>query len=93
MIVIDPRRTETAQMADLHLQLKPGSDAFLMAAILAVIMRENREAREFIESRTTGFEAVKETLLIVDVEAYARRAVNTVDDVYKVARLISTAGS
>ena len=93
MIVIDPRRTETAQLADIHLQLKPGSDAFLMAAILAVIVRENREAREFIENRTTGFEAMKATLLGVDVEAYARRAGVAVDDVYKVARLISGAES
>jgi anaerobic selenocysteine-containing dehydrogenase len=41
MVVIDPRRSETARMADIHLQLRPGSDAFLMSAILAIIIRED----------------------------------------------------
>ena len=42
MIVIDPRRTEVADVADLHLQLKPGTDAFLLSAMLAIILREGR---------------------------------------------------
>src|SRR6478752_10303678 len=36
MVVVDPRRTETARQADIHLQVRPGTDAFLMAAILAI---------------------------------------------------------
>ena len=39
MVVIDPRRTETAKQADIHLQLKPGTDAFLLSAILSIIIR------------------------------------------------------
>src|SRR5581483_7770212 len=38
MIVIDPRRTEVAEAADLHLQLKPGTDAYLLSALLAVLL-------------------------------------------------------
>ena len=34
MVVIDPRKTEKARMADVHLQLRPGTDAFLLAAML-----------------------------------------------------------
>ncbi len=41
MIVIDPRRTETAEMADLHLAVRPGADAFLLAAILATLVRRD----------------------------------------------------
>lgn len=93
MIVIDPRRTETAEMADLHLQLRPGTDAFLMAAILAVIVRENRQNSDFIERHTNGFEAVRDALLRVPVEDFARRADIELTDVYEAARIISLAAS
>ena len=93
MVVIDPRRTETAALADLHLQLRPGTDAYLLAAILAIILRENREAEEFLGRHTTGFEAVRSTLLTIPVEEYAERAGVAIDDVYRVARLISGARS
>jgi anaerobic selenocysteine-containing dehydrogenase len=93
MIVIDPRRTETAELADMHLQVRPGTDAFLMAAMLAIIVREEREAREFIEKRTTGFGAVRDALLNVPIEAFAERAGIPLDDVYKAARMIAGARS
>ncbi len=93
MIVIDPRRTETAKLADIHLQLNPGTDAFLLSAILSVIIRENRVAREFIEQHTVGFEAVNDALNQIPVEAYAKRAGIEVEQIYNVARLIGSAGS
>jgi len=93
MIVIDPRRTETAELADLHLQLRPGTDAFLLAAILAVVVREGREATRFISDHTTGFDAVREELLKIPIELFAARACVAVDDVYLAARMISGAGS
>lgn len=46
-------------MADLHLQVRPGTDAFLLAAILAVLVREGSEDRAFLDQRTTGFAAVR----------------------------------
>jgi len=93
MIVIDPRRTETAAMADLHLQLRPGTDAFLMAAILGVIVQENRQDKTFLDARTTGFEAVRDSLMAIDVKAFALKAGIELEDVYKVAHLISEAKS
>ncbi|MEW6213162.1 MAG: molybdopterin-dependent oxidoreductase [Acidobacteriota bacterium] len=93
MIVIDPRRTETAEMADLHLQLLPGTDAYLMAAMLAVIVREEREAREFLDTHTSGFEAVREALLEVPIEDFARRSGIALEDVYRAARMIAGAES
>ncbi|HYV07095.1 MAG TPA: molybdopterin-dependent oxidoreductase [Blastocatellia bacterium] len=93
MIVIDPRRTETAEMADLHLQVRPGTDAFLMGALLAVIVREDRAAHEFIDKHTTGFSGVREALLKVPIEAFAERAGIAVEDVYKAAQMIAGAAS
>src|SRR5262249_23093152 len=40
LIVVDPRRTESAEIADIHLQVKPGTDAWLLAALLGVLVQE-----------------------------------------------------
>ncbi|MBB5696130.1 molybdopterin oxidoreductase family protein [Muricoccus pecuniae] len=59
LIVADPRRTATAQMATLHLQLTPGTDAALALGLLHVALRDNLVDRAFIEARTTGFGAAR----------------------------------
>ena len=86
MVVIDPRRTETARLADIHLQLRPGTDAFLMSAILAIIVREELFDREFIRKHCTGFDAVEQALRNIPVEEYVNRADVPLADVEKVAR-------
>lgn len=93
LIVIDPRRTETAAMADIHLQVRPGMDAFLLAAILSTLVREGLEDRAFLDARTTGFDAVRAALLEVPVETYAARAGVAVEDVVRVARRLGAAKS
>lgn len=74
MLVIDPRRTEAAEMADLHLQLRPGTDAFLLGAVLALILRRGGEDRAFLDRRTQGFEEVAAVLRDVDAEAWIAHA-------------------
>jgi anaerobic selenocysteine-containing dehydrogenase len=74
MIVIDPRRTEVADVADLHLQLKPGTDAFLLAAILALILERGGAAHDFLASHTTGFDEVAAALRAVPVDAWIAHA-------------------
>ena len=41
LIVVDPRRTETAEIADIHLQVKPGTDAWLLAALIGALVQED----------------------------------------------------
>lgn len=91
MIVVDPRRTETAEMADLHLQVRPGTDAFLMGAILAVIVRDHLVDENFLETRTVGASEVIEQLKHVPIAAYAERAGVALADVECAARLIGQA--
>ncbi|PUB82045.1 MAG: dehydrogenase, partial [gamma proteobacterium symbiont of Ctena orbiculata] len=59
MVVIDPVLTETAKKADIHLQLKPGTDALLMSAMLGTIIQDGLEDRGFIEEHTEGFDEIK----------------------------------
>ena len=68
ILVIDPRRTEVAEVADLHLQLRPGTDAFLLSAILSLILQRGGEAAEFLNARTVGFAEVRKVLLNVPVD-------------------------
>ena len=57
-IVVDPVRTESAQAADLHLQLRPGSDAALACALLHVLIRDKMIDRTFIDAHVVGWDEV-----------------------------------
>lgn len=60
LIVIDPRRTETAELADLHLQLRPGTDVALCHGLLHAVIWQGWTAPGFIAASTEGFDALKE---------------------------------
>ncbi len=59
-IVVDPRRTETAAVADLHLQILPGTDVVLHHALLHLMLWEGLTDAAFIAAHTTGFEALRD---------------------------------
>jgi anaerobic selenocysteine-containing dehydrogenase len=67
LIVIDPRRTETAELADIHLALRPGTDAWLLAALGGVIVQEGLHARSWLAEHATGAEEVLAALKAVPV--------------------------
>ncbi|MBS0346440.1 MAG: molybdopterin-dependent oxidoreductase [Proteobacteria bacterium] len=62
LVVIDPRRTDTAEAADLHLALLPGTDIALYNAMLHVMLWEGWVDRDYIDAHTEGFEALKKTV-------------------------------
>src|SRR6185312_15805037 len=74
LIVIDPRRTETAEMADIHLPVRPGTDAFLLAALLAVIVAEGLQDRAFLDAYAVDLEPALAAIRAVDVAACCARA-------------------
>jgi assimilatory nitrate reductase catalytic subunit len=57
VVVIDPRRTETCDIADLHLALAPGSDVALFNALMAELKRRGVVARDFVDRHTSGLDA------------------------------------
>lgn len=93
MIVIDPRVTETAAMADVHLQVRPGGDAHLLAAMLAFMVQEHLHDDAFLAARCVDVEPVLEVLRRVDVGLYARRAGVPVAQVRRAATLLARARS
>ncbi|HSD36398.1 MAG TPA: molybdopterin-dependent oxidoreductase [Rhodocyclaceae bacterium] len=62
MIVVDPRRTDTAEQADLHLALLPGTDIALYNAMLHVMLWEEWIKPDYIAAHTEGFDALKRTV-------------------------------
>ncbi len=62
IIVVDPRRTDTAQMADLHLAIQPGTDVALFNGMLHIMLWEGLTDSDFIRSHTEGFDVLKETV-------------------------------
>jgi assimilatory nitrate reductase catalytic subunit len=62
LIVVDPRATKTAMMADLHLPLRPRSDLALVNGWIHVVIENNLVDREYVDAHTTGFDALREAV-------------------------------
>jgi anaerobic selenocysteine-containing dehydrogenase len=93
LVVIDPRRTETAELASYHLQIRPGTDAFCLSALLAVLVQEDLVDHAFLRDRTSKFEPVREALSQIPIADYAARAAVPEPLVREVARRIARAES
>ena len=59
VVVVDPRRTETAEFADLHLQIQPGTDVALFHGMLHALIWDDAIDRAYIAAHTQGFEELK----------------------------------
>ena len=62
VVVVDPRRTDTAQFADLHLAILPGTDVALFNGLMHVMLWEGLLDMNYIRNHTIGFDALKETV-------------------------------
>ena len=93
LVVIDPRLTETAEMADFHLRVRPGTDAFCLAAILGVLVQEDLISHDYIRERTQNSDELFAALNEVPVADYCGRAGLEESLVRDVARRIARASS
>ncbi|MEZ5527473.1 MAG: molybdopterin-dependent oxidoreductase [Gammaproteobacteria bacterium] len=73
IVLIDPRRTATCEIADLHLPLLPGSDAFLFQGLLHDLHRRQALDSSYIDAHTEGFEEALRACTPFDVENTARQ--------------------
>ena len=93
LVVIDPRVSETAAMADFHLQTRPGTDAWCLAALAAILVQEDLVAKEWLAAHTTGYEQVAPVLRAIDVPRYAAACGVDEDLLRRAARRIASARS
>lgn len=90
LIVIDPRRTDTSVNADLWLQLRPGTDAFLLMAMIRVIIEEDLYDHAFVDRWCHGFGELKERLRRFTLEEAEKVTWVPVELIRKAARLYAT---
>jgi formate dehydrogenase alpha subunit len=93
LIVIDPRRTELARLADLHLQLRPGTNVALFNAMGYVLVKEGLLDQAFIATRTEGVEDWLKT--VSDCRPEAAEAITGVPAhlIYQAARLYGSSSA
>lgn len=90
VIVIDPRVTETAACADIHLQLKPGEDATLMAAMIRVILREELFDRSFCDEHVQGVTELRQAVDAFTPEYAAIRTGLPAEQIVAAARVFAS---
>jgi assimilatory nitrate reductase catalytic subunit len=86
LIVVDPRRTDTAASADLHLALLPGTDVTLYGAMLHVLLWEDLVDRDFIRAHTEGFDGVRDVVRELTPSAAASVCGVPAEDIVTAAR-------
>lgn len=93
VIVVDPRATELARRAALHLAVKPGGDLALLRGMLAHIVGSGLADDAFVSARTEGYPSFAESLRGVDVEAEAQLAGVEAAKLREAAEILAKAGS
>lgn len=93
LVVVDPRRSRTAQSADEHFFIRPGSDALLLAGIVNTLFAEDLVDVGAIEEHLDGLEQVRELMAPFTPEAVAPITQIAADDVRRLARELAGAES
>ncbi len=90
LVVVDPRLSETAKLADIHLAIRPGTDALLVKSIIAIILKEGMHNQEYIDEHTDGFREILPWFADFDVKAALKVCELEYDQVFNVCREFST---
>jgi len=87
LIVVNPIRIDLCDVAEIHLQPRPGTDVTLFNAMAKVILDEGLENQDFIDNRTEGFEEWKEVVDKIDLSESEKITGVPAEDISKAARL------
>ncbi len=89
LVVVDPRKTPLAKLADIHCQINVGSDIAFLNGLMNVLITENLYDKDFIEKRCDNFEAFKAKIMEYPVERAAEISGVDAETIRKVARLLA----
>ncbi|MEO7391397.1 MAG: molybdopterin-dependent oxidoreductase [Ramlibacter sp.] len=90
IIFCDPRRTDTAEIADLFLPIQPGTDVMLFHGMLHVMLWEGWVKQDYIAAHTTGFEELRATVRECTPELVSQVCGIRKEDLFQAARLFAT---
>ncbi|NVN19391.1 molybdopterin-dependent oxidoreductase [Muricauda sp. HICW] len=91
LIVVDPRKTQTCALADLHLQILPGTDVILFNAMARWLIEKKKIDKSFIQKHTSNFEACKQMAFELSIRKAAEKCGITTEEIRKAAKMISDA--
>ncbi|MBW2423085.1 MAG: molybdopterin-dependent oxidoreductase [Deltaproteobacteria bacterium] len=91
LVVIDPRRSEVARKAEIHLQPKPGEDASILAGMIHVVLEEGLHDTDFLSENADGLESLALAVEPFTPEVVARQAGIEASDLVSAARLFAGA--
>lgn len=92
LIVVDPVRTELAERATLHLQIRPGTDGALALGLIHVVVRDGLYDRAFVEGHTVGFEPLARLAERYPTERVAQITGIAEEDVVRAATIFAGSG-
>ena len=90
LVVIDPRESETAAIANLHLPVRPGTDALLVKAMIALILEQGWENKDYIDAHVKGFSEIRSWFERFDIRAALDLCELSYGDVLDLCRLMTT---
>lgn len=90
VIFCDPRRTDTAELADLYLPIQPGTDVMLFHGLLHIMLWEGWTKADYIAAHTTGFDALKAVVREYTPERVAQTCGIAKEDLFTAARWFAT---
>ncbi|MEO7952800.1 MAG: molybdopterin-dependent oxidoreductase, partial [Polaromonas sp.] len=93
IICCDPRRTDTAEIADLYLAIQPGTDVSLFNGMLHIMLWEGWIKSDYIAAHTSGFDALKATVRDYTPDLVAGTCGITKEDLLTAARLFATSAA
>ena len=91
LIVADPRRTDLANLADVYMQHRPGTDVALVNGMMNVIIEEGLLYQEFVDNNTEGYEAMAAVIAKYTPEYVEKITTVPAEDIRKAARIYAEA--
>jgi anaerobic selenocysteine-containing dehydrogenase len=86
LVIIDPRQSETAKLADIHLAIRPGTDALLTKAMISIVIDQGLTDTEYIKNHVTGYDDIKDRFSNFDAKAAIKICELDYDKVLEVCR-------
>ncbi len=91
LIVVDPRRSDAARVADIHLQVKPGEDAALFAGMIKIVIEEELYDHEYVADYTSGIDELAKAVAAFDVDYVSQRTEVPAKLIRRAATMFATA--
>ncbi len=90
LVIIDPRKSETASIANIHLPVRPGTDAILIKAMISIIIENQWENKSYIAAHVEGWDTIRPWFENFDAKAAIDICELDYDQVFELCRLMTT---